>query len=76
MGSKRGYIERRKMICCYVMERVLGALLKSRSFQSLVLSGVNAGGLIEGQKADSLGFCFVSKFVKIVGTSAERLGLP
>ena len=36
-------------------------------------SGVNAGGLIEGQREDSLGFYYVSKFVKIVRTSDETV---
>ena len=64
------------MMCCYLVEIVLEALLKSRSFQSLVLSGVNAESLIEGRKADSWGSIVRSKWVKIFGTSAESLGLP
>ena len=80
VGSLFGVEERiycgRKMMCCYLVEIVLGALLKSRSFQSLVLSGVNAESLIGGRKADSLGFYYVVKRVKIVGTSAGSLVLP
>ena len=74
VGSLFGAEERiycgRKMMCCYLVEIVLEVLLKSRSSQSLVLSGVNAGGLIEGRKADSLGFYCAVKMGQIVRTSA------